>query len=255
MLHDRAPQVDLASDTAPLIAQLAQVLTALRSVDAAGAVQVRLLVGVVPVSGPAYRRQRPTRRPSLAVERPQPGGIPPPDAVADDRRNEVGNFHGATGTRAGSGFGSGLDAGGSEVDSRAGSLTGSSRGSTTIVRRGSPTFIWSPYVAHVRKGRITVHLGVFRRGSPRVEFFADEAPAHALADDDEHLAYLVGACAGRPSLVFVGNRHVDSRGQPLAQVLHPNPRAVDGNSRWPSSGGRRSPVRCSAFSRPASATS
>jgi hypothetical protein len=169
---------------------------------------VRWFVGVMRVSGPAFRRQRLTRRPRLAVERPQPCAIPTPDAVADDRRNEIGNFHGATGTCAGSGFGSGLDAGGSEVGSRAGSLTGSSRGSTTIVRRGSPTFIWSPYVAHVRNGRITDHLGVFRRGSPREEFFADEALAHALADDDEHLADLVGACRARVSPCFFVGSHV-----------------------------------------------
>ena len=68
-------------------------------------------------------------------------------------------------------------------------------------------FIWSPYVAHVRNGRITDHLGVFRRGSPREEFFADEALAHALPDDDEHLADLVCGCAGRASLVFVVGSH------------------------------------------------
>ena len=39
-------------------------------------------------------------------------------------------------------------------------------------------------------------------GSPREELFADEALAHALADDNEHLAYLVGACGARASLVF-----------------------------------------------------
>jgi len=48
---------------------------------------------------------------------------------------------------------------------------------------------------------------VFRRGSPREEFFADEALAHAPADDNEHLADLVCACAGRPSLVFVVGSH------------------------------------------------
>lgn len=70
-------------------------------------------------------------------------------------------------------------------------------------------------------------------GSPREEFFADEALAH-LPDDDEHLADLVGACASRASLVLVVGSHAAFRGQPLAQGLHLNPRAQDGNSRWPS---------------------
>jgi hypothetical protein len=48
---------------------------------------------------------------------------------------------------------------------------------------------------------------VFRRGSPREEFFADEALAHALPDDEEHFADLVSACAGRASLVFVVGSH------------------------------------------------
>ena len=71
-------------------------------------------------------------------------------------------------------------------------------------------------------------------GSPREEFFADEALAHAMSDDDEHLADLVGACAGRASLVFVVGSHVAFRGQPLAQGLRLNPRARDANSHWPS---------------------
>ena len=62
-------------------------------------------------------------------------------------------------------------------------------------------------------------------GSPREQFVADEALAHALPDDDEHFADLVGACADRASLVFVVGRHVASRGPPLAQGLHLNPRA------------------------------
>jgi hypothetical protein len=48
-------------------------------------------------------------------------------------------------------------------------------------------------------------------GSPREEFFADEALAHALADDNEHLADLVGACAARASLGFVIGSHVDQQ--------------------------------------------
>jgi hypothetical protein len=95
-------------------------------------------------------------------------------------------------------------------------------------------FICSPDGSHVRNGRITDHLGVFGGGSPREELFADEALAYPLTDDNEHLADLVCACAGRPSLAFVIGSHVAPRGQPPAQGLHPNPRAVDGNSRWPS---------------------
>ena len=44
--------------------------------------------------------------------------------------------------------------------------------------------------------------------SPREKFFADEAPAHALADDSEHLADLVGAGGARASLVFIVGSHV-----------------------------------------------
>ena len=95
-------------------------------------------------------------------------------------------------------------------------------------------FICSPDGSHVRKGRITDHLGVFSGGPPREELFADEALAHLLTDDDEHLADLVCGCAGRPSLVFVGGRHVASRGQPLSLGLRLDPRAGDWNSRWPS---------------------
>src|SRR5450755_3066629 len=68
-------------------------------------------------------------------------------------------------------------------------------------------------------------------GSPREELFADEALAHALTDDNEHLADLVGECAGRASLVFVVCSHVASRGQPPARGFHPDSRARDGNSR------------------------
>ena len=45
-------------------------------------------------------------------------------------------------------------------------------------------------------------------GSPREEFFADEALALALADDDEDLADLVGARTARASRVFVVGSHV-----------------------------------------------
>jgi hypothetical protein len=68
-------------------------------------------------------------------------------------------------------------------------------------------FICSPDGSHVRNGRITDHLGVFRRGSAREEFFADEALAHALPDDEEHLADLINACGARASLFFVVGSH------------------------------------------------
>ena len=42
-------------------------------------------------------------------------------------------------------------------------------------------------------------------GSPREELFADEALAHVLTDDNEHLANLVGAGAARASLEFVSS--------------------------------------------------
>jgi hypothetical protein len=55
------------------------------------------------------------------------------------------------------------------------------------------------------------YLGVFSGRSPREELFADQAPAHVLTDDDEHLTYLVAAGGTRlaPSL-FVSS-HVDQR--------------------------------------------
>jgi hypothetical protein len=63
-------------------------------------------------------------------------------------------------------------------------------------------------VARVRNGRITDHLGVFGGGPPREELLADEALAHALADDDEHLADLVCACRARVSPSFFVGSHV-----------------------------------------------
>src|ERR1019366_1093452 len=138
MLHDRAPEIDFAVDTASLVAKLAQVLKVPRRVHAAGAVGLRNLVGGIRFPGPAFRRQRLARRPWLAVERPQPRGVPPPDAVADNRRNVIGNIHRVAGTCAGSGSGWGA---GSGCGSRVGSFTGSSSGSTTMVRNGSPICI------------------------------------------------------------------------------------------------------------------
>jgi hypothetical protein len=45
-------------------------------------------------------------------------------------------------------------------------------------------------------------------GSPREELLAYGAPAHALSDDDEHLANLVGVREARASLGFVVSGHV-----------------------------------------------
>jgi hypothetical protein len=45
-------------------------------------------------------------------------------------------------------------------------------------------------------------------GSPREEFFADEALAHALPDDDEHLADLVGDDRALVSPCFFVGSHV-----------------------------------------------
>src|ERR1039458_7905624 len=115
MLHDRAPEIDFAVDTASLVAKLAQVLKVLRRVHAAGAVGLRNLVGIMrclrtthrrpPNRYPARRCKRLARRPWLAVQRLKPSSIPPPDAVADDRRNVVGNGHRVAGTCSGSGSG------------------------------------------------------------------------------------------------------------------------------------------------------
>jgi hypothetical protein len=51
-------------------------------------------------------------------------------------------------------------------------------------------------------GGIATYFGMLRSGSPGEELIADEAPAHILPDDNEHLADLVGAC-GAPE-VFGG---------------------------------------------------
>ena len=61
---------------------------------------------------------------------------------------------------------------------------------------------------------------MLRGGSPREELFADEAPAHAPADENEHLADLVGACGACASLSCFVSSHVASRAQPLAQLFH-----------------------------------
>jgi hypothetical protein len=75
---------------------------------------------------------------------------------------------------------------------------------------------------------------MLRGGSLREEFLADKALAHAVTDDNEHLSDLVGACGASASLVLIVGSHVATRGQPPAQGPHLNPRARDGNSRWPS---------------------
>jgi len=53
------------------------------------------------------------------------------------------------------------------------------------------------------------HVGVFSGRSPREELFADETPAHALTDDNEHLANLVAADGTRLLPSFVVSSHVD----------------------------------------------
>ena len=42
-------------------------------------------------------------------------------------------------------------------------------------------------------GGIATYFGMLRSGSPGEELIADEAPAHILPDDNEHLADLDGA--------------------------------------------------------------
>jgi hypothetical protein len=48
-------------------------------------------------------------------------------------------------------------------------------------------------------------------GSPRKELFADEKLAHALPDDKEHFADLVGVCEARLSPSLVGGNHIDQQ--------------------------------------------
>ncbi len=71
-----------------------------------------------------------------------------------------------------------------------------------MVRSGSPICISFPPRLHSGSG----HAGnrrVLGGGSPREELLADGAPAHALADDDEHLADLVYAWGARAPLCFL----------------------------------------------------
>jgi hypothetical protein len=103
VLYHRAPQIDFAVDTASLVAELAQVLEVLRRVDSTSAVRVREFVSAMggfgtsgdcsASSNPAARGKRLTRKPRLAVERLQPSGVPPPNAVPDYRRDVVGDVH------------------------------------------------------------------------------------------------------------------------------------------------------------------
>src|ERR1035438_167819 len=113
MLHDRAPEIDFAVDTASLVAKLAQVLKVLRRVHAAGAVGLRNLVGIMHSLGatndgsddnrsPASSRQRLAGTPPLPAERLQPRVFPLPSTVADDRRDVIRDAHGVTGTCSGS---------------------------------------------------------------------------------------------------------------------------------------------------------
>src|SRR5437762_4545265 len=76
--------------------------------------------------------------PSLAVQRPYPGVVPLPHAVADDWGNVIGNVHSVAGTCSGSGSGW-VGAG-----RTCGSSIGSSSGSTTTVRTVSPICMRCP---------------------------------------------------------------------------------------------------------------
>ena len=100
VLHDCTPEINLAVNTAILVAELAEVPNVLRRIHAASAVRVREFVSAMhgfhtgsASNSLAFRRQRPTRKPRLAVERRQPSGVPPPNAVSDYRRDVVGNIH------------------------------------------------------------------------------------------------------------------------------------------------------------------
>jgi hypothetical protein len=50
---------------------------------------------------------------------------------------------------------------------------------------------------------IANNLGVFDAGSLRKELLADETPVHVVAEGNEHLADLVGACVAGGSLCRV----------------------------------------------------
>src|ERR1039458_707431 len=87
MLHDDAPQVYLAVDAVPRVSGGVQVFKAFRGVHAAGALLLRGVMRRLCATdddsvrrSPASRRQWLARRPSLAVQRPEPSGIPLPDA-------------------------------------------------------------------------------------------------------------------------------------------------------------------------------
>ena len=59
-------------------------------------------------------------------------------------------------------------------------------------------------------------------GSPREELLADGAPAHALANDDEHLADLVGVREARASLGFIVSSHKSRNYALVTNVLQAN---------------------------------
>ena len=90
-------------------------LKALGGVDAAGALRLRGIVGIMAFDAtsdgsddsrsPASRRQRLVRVPSLPAERLQALGVPRPPTVADNRRDVIWDAHGVTGTCCGSGSG------------------------------------------------------------------------------------------------------------------------------------------------------
>src|ERR1019366_4056754 len=117
MLDHRAPQIKLAVNAAVShVSESTQTVEAFCRVYAASAVRLGGVVDGKPVHGTpgelsARSRQRLPGHPQLAVQRLEPDCVPPPDPVADDRHDVVGNVHGATGAFSGSGSGVGSGSG------------------------------------------------------------------------------------------------------------------------------------------------
>jgi len=65
---------------------------------------------------------------------------------------------------------------------------------------------------------MATHLGMLGRGSPREHAVANQALAHILTDDDEHLANLVAGGGTRLSPTCFVRSHVD---QQLSQKVYP----------------------------------
>jgi len=110
-----------------------------RALNVRGVMRTVACTAALPLSelaNSAPRLERVAGSPLLAIERPQSGSIPLPNAAANNRRNVIGCArHVATGSPSGSGAGA-IGSG-----CFCGWLTGTSRGSTTIVRSGSPICI------------------------------------------------------------------------------------------------------------------